>query len=252
MGDVFESLYCQTAKIKKEAKLSEEFTFKPKIKSNFTYKRKSQYINKPISQRLLESKTEREQNLNKQKIEKELLETTKDIKTGQKLFQPKITRGPLKPDTGSYSDNYEKLYKNQSATVRKQKNIQNEQKRYETLIKSTYSAQHTEKVLNEAHRKKCMELFNLLDPDNCGNITTSHIRIDYLSSKALEVLEPALLEMENKNLKLNYDSFYKLVTPFLKKLNIAQLREIVAGPKKALDNELSKVFTFAVFFVMYP
>ncbi len=72
------------------------------------------------------------------------------------------------------------------------------------------------------------------------------INVD-LSSAALEVLEPALLDMETKKLSLTAESFENFVTPILSKLSLQQLRAMAAGPKKELDSQFAKTFSFAVF-----
>eukprot|EP01022_Parablepharisma_sp_SALTPOND_P004482 TRINITY_DN120376_c0_g1_i1.p2 TRINITY_DN120376_c0_g1~~TRINITY_DN120376_c0_g1_i1.p2 ORF type:complete len:390 (-),score=48.83 TRINITY_DN120376_c0_g1_i1:1862-3031(-) len=250
LGDVFQTLY-SVQRLNGESKpLPAAFTFRPQISNNFHYRKKSDYVRQPVTDRLIQSKGEKEAALRKMKEEKEAKERTVDSKTGQKLYRPKITRGPKKATANASKPFHDRLYKDQYLNSKKIEAEKKAKQRWDEMKNKSYSMQQSEKLLITARKKKCQELFNLLDPDSCGTITASHIRLDYLSSKALEVLEPALIDMENKNLMLNSDTFCTLVEPFLKKLSLTQLRELVAGPKKALDAEIKKNFTFAVLFMV--
>ncbi len=61
------------------------------------------------------------------------------------------------------------------------------------------------------------------------------------------MLEPALLEMENKKLTLTPESFGGFIDTLFAKLSLQDLRLMAAGPKKQLDAELNKELSFSVF-----
>ena len=211
---------------------------------NYKYKKSAEYINRPVTDRLLQLKVDQDANLKKAQ-EAKLKETIIDSKTGQKFYKPKIIRGPKEPKNPS-KPVQERLYKDERIVTGKAEAEKRAKQHWEKVKAKTYSMQHSEKMLVAARKKKSKELFELLDPDSCGTINSSHIKLDYLSSKALEMLEPILINMENKKLSLNYDAFHTIMDPYLKKLSMTQLREIVAGPKKDLDEEMRKNLTFAV------
>ena len=228
----------------KNGKITKDFEFRPQI-PKFEYKKQSQYIKEPIVARLINSKSKRQERLNKIKKEKDIKELTFDSASGQKLFKPLISRGPKKRNNYESKTIYDKLYKEKYIPEKRHIAKEKDKERWSRIQEKSYSVTYSEKVLKGARRKKCEELFTLLDPDSCGSINSTHIRLEYLSSKALEALEPSLIEIENKKLSLNKEGFYMLIDPLLQKLSLNQLRELIAGPKKILDSELKKS-TFVV------
>ena len=243
--NVFQALYLKSHQqnevnnqVKTEAK---KFGFQPKIKSNYQYKTKADYIKQPVTTRLIEAKSVYEEKIKKAKDDKDMKESTIDLKTGQKLYKPKISRGPNVPCADSSKSVYERL--NQPYVPKKEdtgrKIIQNKPR--------GYSSKHSEKLLLNARKKKCQELFELLDPDNCGTLSATHICLKYLSSKTLEILEPILISIEKKKLTMNFDLFQSALEPFARKMTLSQINELVEAPKKASNMKIDN-FPFVVIF----
>ena len=245
--DVFQTLYQKSKRKVNEKKIGiEKFKYKPKVNENYEYKKKADYIKQPVEERLINSKKNQLEDRKEKKKLKDQKEAAIDPKTGQKLHKPKISRGPKKKYTDSNLSLHERLYTERYIAQKKKEAENKGKKRWEETKGKAYSNQYSEKVLMDARKNKCRELFKLLDPDNCGKIGKDHIRLNYLSSKSLEVLEPILLIMEEKKISLNYDEFSKKADPLLSKLSLNQLRELAPGPRKKLDNELRKYLTFSV------
>ena len=174
------------------------------------------------------------------------LKEKKDTNSVSQFNKHKVPRETKKLPTINSGSSRDRQPKEELKNVRKPK-TEIKGKQYASKPKqSTYAMKHSERMLSDARTKKCQELFLLLDPDGCGIIRSGHIRLEYLSSKALETLEPALIAMDNKKLSLNYEIFCAIVEPLLRKLSLSQLRELVAGPKVALDAQLHMNFDFTV------
>lgn len=72
-----------------------------------------------------------------------------------------------------------------------------------------------------------------------------------MSSEALDLLSPILLDIESKELTLTPKDWEKMIEPFIEKLSLEQLRKLTAGPKLKLDEEINKNLTFAVFSILF-
>ena len=62
----------------------------------------------------------------------------------------------------------------------------------------------------------------------------------------MDFLTPVLLAMDQQGASLNFAGFLALTEQSLAKLSLEQLRKLTAGPKKHLDDEMRRNFTFAV------
>ena len=178
---VFNALYCQTQRLQQtaEAKIPEECTFKPNVIRSFTYKhpKQKEYVSQPVAERLVKSKSFHDLAVKKAREERDLKELTIDQKTGQQLYKPKITRGPKKVGDQS-KPLHERLHKDCYLEKKRAEAESRAKRRWQDLKAKTYSMQRSEKLLNVARKQKCAELFNLLDPDGCGSISSGHIKLD--------------------------------------------------------------------------
>ena len=114
------------------------------------------------------SKKKQQEDRKKKKKLKEQKEEAIHPKTGQKLHKPKISRGPKKTYTDSNLSLHERLYTERYIAQKKKEAENRDKKRWEETKGKAYSNQYSERVLIDARKNNCQELFKLLYPDNCG------------------------------------------------------------------------------------
>ncbi len=177
--DIFAELYRTQLERTATAQLPSECTFRPYFDRGFRYtKKKKEYLAKPVTDRLISSKGAREETLKKRREEKEKKELTVDEKTGQRLFRPVISRGPKKTATEDRKPLHDRLYKDSYLELKKAQARSREAQRWQGVKAKTYSMQQSDRLLQTARKKKCAEVFKLLDPDGCGTINSGHIRLE--------------------------------------------------------------------------
>ena len=151
-------------------------TFQPAISKCFS-KGKQEYLAQPVCERMASaqqaSQTRREQ-ARKQHETAEKFDTA----TGQPLHHPRISRGPKKTERDSRKPLHEHLHKDSYLEIKRAKAERVAQQRWTSIQSKNYSLERSKKLLDVSRKKKCEEVFKLLDPDDCGSIGKSHIRLD--------------------------------------------------------------------------
>ncbi len=178
--DVFAALY-RTQKVRMgQQPMPAGCTFRPDMtrSKSFKYLKRKDYVAQPVVDRLVKSKSFRDQALKQKREEEEKKELTVDQKTGQQLYRPRITRGPKKPVADFNKPLHERLYRDSYLERKKLQDETRARQRWQGMKAKSYSMKQSEKLLKAARKKKCAEIFKLLDPDDCGSINSGHIRLD--------------------------------------------------------------------------
>ena len=133
-----------------------------------------------------------------------------DSKTGQTLFKPKITRGPINPNQRDLSYEKDLNYRNKLNNKKKEKE-ENKRKYLEKM----------NKIILKARKLKYIELFNSLDSDNDGLINNKKINISILDNKKLVALTPIFKELQYEGFQMDLNMFCE------KAENIEELKFII-------------------------
>lgn len=175
---IFEALYSGAKSVStKSLMIPTPCTFRPNI-STWNYTTKREYISQPVSQRLLNSKMAKEEQMKKIREKKMFVENNFDRKTGQMLYKPIVSRGPKQNKRDTSKPIFESLYKDTYLENKKQKTQMAAKTRLEEIKSKKYSIANSIQVLENGKKIKCEELFKLLDPDTCGKISKTHIHLD--------------------------------------------------------------------------
>jgi hypothetical protein len=175
---IFEALYSGAKSVStKSLMVPTPCTFKPNI-STWNYTTKREYISQPVSQRLLNSKKAKEEQMKKIREKKMFVDTNFDKKTGQMFYKPIVSRGPKQNRRDVTKPIFESLYKDTYLENKKQKSQIAAKTRMEEIKTKKYSIANSIQVLENGKKIKCEELFKLLDPDTCGKISKAHIHLD--------------------------------------------------------------------------
>ena len=151
-------------------------TFHPNI-SKCRSKSKHEYLAQPVSQRLAVAQQASEDRLQTARKQQEKADNF-DATTGQRRFRPQISRGPKTNTRDVTKPLHEHLYKDSYLEIKRAKAQQQAQQRWTQLQTKPYSLERSKKLLDSSRKKKAAEVFKLLDPDDCGSIAKSHVRLD--------------------------------------------------------------------------
>lgn len=88
-------------------------------------------------------------------------------------------------------------------------------------------------ILFNLWKQKLLSLFELLDSDYDGYISSQKIDISKLSNETLDVLTPLLLKIEEFWLVLNFEQFFSITVDFWKWLSLPD-RNIILGIEREL------------------
>ena len=127
----------------------------------------------------------------------------KDSKTGQPLFKPIITRGPVNPYQREFS--YDKDLNNKKKQHQHIENLKNIGKKRKKYIEKT------NKIILEAKKLKYIELFHSLDSDNDGFISNKKIKISNLDNKKMVALISIFKELQYDGIQMDLNCFCEKV-----------------------------------------
>jgi hypothetical protein len=129
-----------------------------------------------------------------------------DVVTGQEFFKPQIKRGPIAQRREDATTIGEHLYNARAEKARAQLEAAEKEKlrMEEAKVKMSDKSQ---KMVNEKRSKILEELFMLMDSDDDGLISATHIDISKVPMEALEIYAPFLAEMEELNIVLDLPIF---------------------------------------------
>ena len=138
----------------------------------------------------------------------------KDPKTGQKLFQPKITRGPK-----NINQREKSLELNNYYDKRLFSDLDKEKKK-EKSNKKLYKKECLNQILNIILQNKLEryeKIFNLLDSDHDGFISSKNIKLSSLDNDTLKSFTPILEELQQSDIKINFEQFCKKLDDLIEK-----------------------------------
>ncbi|CAI2385993.1 unnamed protein product [Moneuplotes crassus] len=118
--------------------------------------------------------------------------------------------------------------------------------RKRTAHPTTHQRSKSSKIMQKIRAKRCKELFDKLDSDKDGLISSEKIDILQVSNEIIDIITPFLLEIEDKQLELDYSQFYTMIIQFGKSLNIDE-KNALFGRARAVNRNTDATSTF-----LYP
>ena len=218
--NTFDILYYESEKIgeknrkKQELKFEKNHPFKPKInpysknlKKNDNKETNGEFI-KRINTNLEEIKiinnSSKQNNNNKNK--RILLK-----KNSRNGISPKNLRREKSPSPRKINLNLDRHYNKRIASSN---NINFQQKQYEEDIRNIYS-QKSKDIIMKTKQNKYKELFDLLDSNGDGFISSSQIQLTKIDQNVLKNISPILGELNQTNKKMDFKEFYVKVDKLL-------------------------------------
>lgn len=110
--------------------------------------------------------------------------------------------------------------------------------RYLNKKPTNYAVRHrskSRKIMQKVKIQRCTDLFQKLDNDQDGYISSQKIDILGVSNDIIDLITPLLLRIEQKELILDYSQFYDILDKFSKNLTIDQ-KNLLFGPTKQLTS----------------
>ena len=217
--NLYDYLYLESKiiKDKKDKKLDENmkknYPFKPTIskKNNELIKNKNEtkedFINRMAMnknqyeeiQSLIDKKNNKNNNKNH----------------SQKLFQPLITRGPKNPIQRQFSVNEKGDYEKK---LNKENNELFNNEISNTMTKKNLYLKNSMEIILKKKTEIIKQIFNLLDSDNDGFISSEKIKLSNLNQQTLVLLTPFLEELQSNKDNITFKEFYEKAEPLLSKL----------------------------------
>jgi len=217
--NLYDYLYLESKiiKDKKDKKLDENmkknYPFKPTIskKNNELIKNKNEtkedFINRMAMnknqyeeiQSLIDKKNNKNNNKNH----------------SQKLFQPLITRGPKNPIQRQFSVNEKGDYEKK---LNKENNELFNNEISNTMTKKNLYLKNSMEIILKKKTEILKQIFNLLDSDNDGFISSEKIKLSNLNQQTLVLLTPFLEELQSNKDNITFKEFYEKAEPLLSKL----------------------------------
>ena len=84
---------------------------------------------------------------------------------------------------------------------------------------NTKANQHSEKIVKASRLTKINEIFDKLDDDNDGEISTAKINLQALDADMTEIFKPLMSELEQLDEPLNREEFVDATTRLYEQLN---------------------------------
>lgn len=91
--------------------------------------------------------------------------------------------------------------------VRKASRASSRDKEKKQLASVTHMARKTDRIIAKQKYTNFRDIFNKLDSDDDGMISSFKIDISFLDSKMLQILSPLFIEMEELGMTLDCDEF---------------------------------------------
>ena len=190
---------------KQEIYFKRYFPFKPRISpyaQQLKLKNKEstkQFINR-ISKNLEEIKILNSNKIKNNRKNKHILSS----QNSKNNFRPKITRGPKSPNQRNITVNLDGFY---DKRITKEKTdllrIKNEEEKEKKIIYN----QKSKAIINKMKIQKYRELFNLLDSNKDGFISSSEIELTKIEENVLNNISPLLEELNQTKKKMDFKEF---------------------------------------------
>jgi hypothetical protein len=217
--NLYDYLYLESKiiKDKKDKKIEENmkknYPFKPTIskKNNELIKNKNE-TKEDFINRMAMNKNQYEeiQSLIDKKKNK-----NNNSNNSQKLFQPSITRGPKNPSQRQFSVNEEGDY---DKKLNKENNELFNKEISNAMTKRNLYLKNSMEIIIKKKTEKIQTIFNLLDSDNDGFISSEKIKLSNLNQQTLVLLTPLLEELQSNKDNMTFKEFYEKAEPLLCKI----------------------------------
>ncbi len=214
--NLYDYLYLESKiiKDKKDKKIEENmkknYPFKPTIskKNNELIKNKNE-TKEDFINRMAMNKNQYEeiQSLIDKKKNK-----NNNSNNSQKLFQPSITRGPKNPSQRQFSVNEEGDY---DKKLNKENNELFNKEISNAMTKRNLYLKNSMEIIIKKKTEKIQTIFNLLDSDNDGFISSEKIKLSNLNQQTLVLLTPLLEELQSNKDNMTFKEFYEKAEPLL-------------------------------------
>ena len=188
----------QDEKIRKKQELhfKRYYPFKPRISpyakqlKNKKKESTSQFINR-ISKNLEEIKA-----VNKSK--------TKTDMNNKNTFRPKVSRGPKNPNQRNVTVNLDGFY---DKRLTEEKNNLQKIKKEEDKEKKILYNQKSKDIIMKMKIQKYKEIFNLLDSNKDGFISSDEIQLTKIDERFLKNISPLLEDLNKTKKRMNFKEF---------------------------------------------
>jgi len=130
-------------------------------------------------------------------LEKSRIQQSQDLQTGQKLFHPKVGRGPRNRDTSPFTIG-QHLYSQRSQTSSTQ-----------SKSPKSYTNKQSDFIIKKLKFSRIQEIFNMLGPDENGFITKETVASSSLPPTIQAIIDPLLEELVELNETLNFEEFFQ-------------------------------------------
>ena len=201
-----ESKIIEEKKEKKRKELTkEQCPFKPNLSQTSKVNNRRHETRSNILSRLLE----KPRLLREHSADEPRISQLKDSVTGQKLFERNILRGPKDTNQRNMTD---LLF--DKKLIEDKKKINNEKMNI-TLEKKKMFYGRSREIIIKMKIEKYKEIFNSLDSDHDGLISSRSICLAVLDQDLLEALTPLLEELQKKRCEMNFKDFCVRVDKYL-------------------------------------
>lgn len=188
-------------KRKEEEIIKKIYPFKPELNEKTKALTNKNETKEEFINRLYNSKKEAEEIIIRKKRPSD---ANKDPYTGEKLFVPKISRGPKNPNQREITVNLDSHY--DYLLLEKKKKL-HEEEMLNNLQKKKIYLETSMKGVMRIKLQKYKEIFNLLDSDKDGFISYKNIKLSELNSDVLQSLTPLFEDLQKKGNYIDFKEF---------------------------------------------
>lgn len=224
--------------------LKEKCTFKPDIGEFNRQLAETGESEEEFLNRMTHSNAATEQEIENMRQEIKFFQEMYDAKSQQELYKPKISHyeGMENHDRKmqGYKNVFEALHEEARILKEKKQNLKAATKVHKKQISEQYREStknpNSDKVLLKARRQKLKVIFDQLDSDQDGYISTQRIDLSQLSNELLDLLTPVFLQMEENDNKVgqtmlyDFDTFFSLCNFNGKNMILRPDRKLLKSP----------------------
>ena len=221
--NIFDYLYYESEKLGDKNKKKQELNFK----RNHPFKPKISQYAKQLKNNNKETTKEFVERISKNLEEIKSKNSSKNRKNKFKIneqnnkndFHPRISRGPKSPNQRDISTNLDGYY---DKRITKQRNELQRIKNEEEKEKKNIYNQKSKEIIMKMKHKKYKEIFNLLDSNQDGFISSSNIQLKKIDDNILNNITPILEELNQSKKKMNFKEFCIKIDKLMTEKNMEQ------------------------------
>ena len=208
-----------------------ECPFRPKTNVPQRNEKVSEFI-----ERLVNEKKKQEEELEKIR---EAKITTKDTETGQELFKPVISRGPLIERDRS-TPLWEQLHEEKQIKMNNTLNvIQERDSLFMTMSSISNISENSLGVYDDYKKKKCRQMFEYINPHASSMLTKdTELRIDDSWPESTKTILAQIQDDLWRGLTMNLFVFTNKMDIYMSKLTVTQRAEILRRAPRRVRTEL--------------